>query len=183
MAMATVSKFDTDAYRLVDASALTVGDLVARVTAKGEIGQERVVLTAADTLDGRIILGFPKRYTVDADADPARWADENGRYLVVGRVTPPAPKSAKKSDKPAAASPNTDRPAFSEVKVTTAPAVQPAQQQPDAVSAALQTLLSALGAQQQQPDMAQHADAIRAIADTLYAQADALVRVADALTS
>jgi hypothetical protein len=176
MAFATITKYDEATWQWVEPKALQHGDLVARITASGQPGQERVVLKA----DGKppALLGYPKRMTpVEGDGALLGNYVDDGRILVVGHVTPPETKA--KPSKPKAASNG---------KAT--PKAKPATQDTTSRNVGTPKASTSSDTPHEAPSdaapsgrmtKATAADALDAIAEAIQAQGEALKMVAAAL--
>lgn len=167
MASAVLTQYAPSAQHVVPVLDLKHGDLVARTTQSGELGQARVVLRNGKGM----ALAFPKRILrhfgtdevwqhVDSAADFTRYANDDGSVYVIGHVTPPESdtkpaatktKSSPKATKPAAATQADD---------TTQATAKPSRNGMTKASAA---------------------DALEAIAEAVCAQGEALRMVAAAL--
>jgi hypothetical protein len=163
MAFATITKYDEATWQWVEPKALQHGDLVARITASGQPGQERVVLKA----DGKppALLGYPKRMTpVEGDGALLGNYVDDGRILVVGHVTPPETKAKPSKPKAASNGKATPKAKPATQDTTSTPHEAPS----DAAPSGRMTKATA-------------ADALDAIAEAIQAQGEALKMVAAAL--
>jgi hypothetical protein len=166
MAFATITKYDEATWQWVEPKALQHGDLVARITASGQPGQERVVLK----VDGKppALLGYPKRMTpVEGDGALLGNYVDDGRILVVGHVTPPETKAKPSNGKAKAPS----------AKPSTKPAARNAK--PDTTSTPHEAEVE--DGPKGRMTKATAADALDAIAEAIQAQGEALKMVAAAL--
>jgi hypothetical protein len=177
MAFATITRYDEATWQYVEPKALQHGDLVARITASGQPGQERVVLKA----DGKppALLGYPKRMTpVEGDGALLGNYVDDGRILVVGHVTPPETKAKPSNGKAKASQPKAAKPSVSRSQDTTSRNVGTPK-----ASTSSDTPHEATESNGPSGRMtkATAADALDAIAEAIAAQGEALKMVAAAL--